>query len=73
MRTDWFVNARFGMFIHFGLYAMAARHEWVKKYEKIPDTKYDLYFKNFDPDLFDEDKIVEKLFGGICKRLLAGP
>ena len=51
--TSWLVHDRFGMFIHFGLYAMAARHEWVKKYEKIPDTKYDLYFKNFDPDLFD--------------------
>lgn len=28
--TAWFTHDRFGMFIHFGLYAMPARHEWVK-------------------------------------------
>jgi hypothetical protein len=30
--TKWFVHDRFGMFIHWGLYALPARHEWVKKY-----------------------------------------
>ena len=51
--TAWFTHDRFGMFIHFGLYAMPARHEWVKTNEKIPEEKYDKYFKYFDPDLFD--------------------
>jgi len=51
--TEWFVNDRFGMFIHFGLYSMAARHEWIKSYECITEEKYDLYFKYFNPDLFD--------------------
>lgn len=51
--TDWFVHDRFGMFIHFGLYAMPARHEWIKKREAIPDEKYDRYFEHFNPDLFD--------------------
>lgn len=51
--TVWFRHDRFGMFIHFGLYAMAARHEWVKTRECIPEEHYDLYFKHFDPDLFD--------------------
>lgn len=51
--TSWFVRDRFGMFIHFGLYSMPARHEWIKTREAIPDEKYDLYFKHFDPDLFD--------------------
>lgn len=51
--TSWFVHDRFGMFIHFGLYAMPARHEWIKTFEKIPEEKYDKYFKYFDPDLFD--------------------
>ena len=41
------------MFIHFGLYAMPARHEWIKTTEKITEEKYDLYFKHFNPDLFD--------------------
>ena len=51
--TEWLVHDRLGMFIHFGLYAMPARHEWIKKREAIPDEKYDQYFKYFNPDLFD--------------------
>ena len=51
--TDWFVHDRFGMFIHWGLYALPARHEWIKTREFIPEEKYDLYFKHFDPDLYD--------------------
>ncbi len=51
--TSWFVQDRFGMFIHFGLYAMPARSEWVKSLEKMEEDKYELYFKHFNPDLFD--------------------
>ena len=51
--TDWFVHDRFGMFIHFGLYAMPARHEWVMKRECIPTEVYENYFKHFNPDMFD--------------------
>lgn len=51
--TVWFSHDRFGMFIHWGLYSMPARHEWVKMHERIPEEKYDKYFRHFDPDLFD--------------------
>ncbi|MBQ8973315.1 MAG: alpha-L-fucosidase [Clostridia bacterium] len=51
--TDWFRHDRFGMFIHWGLYSMPARHEWVKNKECIPEAKYDQYFKYFNPDLYD--------------------
>jgi alpha-L-fucosidase len=51
IKTEWFVHDRFGMFIHFGLYALAARHEWVKSREKITDADYQKYFDHFDPDL----------------------
>ena len=51
--TSWFVHDRFGMTIHWGLYSMPARHEWVKCNEKMSDEKYDVYFKHFDPDLYD--------------------
>ncbi|HLH58540.1 MAG TPA: alpha-L-fucosidase [Streptosporangiaceae bacterium] len=50
---EWFLRARFGLFIHWGLYALPARHEWVKNRERIPDEDYDRYFRHFDPDLFD--------------------
>jgi len=55
-RMAWWVHDRFGMFIHFGLYAMPARHEWVKKNEKIEDKDYEKYFREFNPDLFDAKK-----------------
>lgn len=51
--TTWFVHDRFGLFIHFGLYALAARHEWVKSRERIGDADYQRYFDHFDPDLYD--------------------
>ena len=52
-RLAWWQHDRFGMFIHFGLYAMPARHEWIKRWEKLDDKHYDRYFERFDPDLFD--------------------
>ena len=51
--TDWFVHDRFGMFIHWGLYALPARHEWVKHQEEMSDEQYDAYFRHFDPDLYE--------------------
>ncbi len=52
-RMRWWTEARFGMFIHWGTYAMAARHEWVKNYERMTDKEYQKYFELFNPDLYD--------------------
>jgi alpha-L-fucosidase len=49
----WFTHDRFGMFIHFGLYAMGARGEWLKNHEEMTTETYDRYFELFDPDLHD--------------------
>ncbi len=51
--TEWFIRDRFGLFIHWGTYALAARHEWVKQRESIRDEDYDRYLAHFDPDLYD--------------------
>ena len=51
--TEWFVHDRFGMFIPWGLYALPARHEWIKNIEKITEEKYQKYFEYFDPDMYD--------------------
>ena len=51
--TRWFVHDRFGMFIHWGLYSLPARHEWIRNIEKIPNEAYEIYFEMFNPDLFD--------------------
>lgn len=54
--SSWFVQDRFGMFIHWGLYSMPARHEWVRCNEQISNEEYDKkYFKRFDPDLYDPE------------------
>ena len=53
--TSWFVQDRFGLFIHWGIYAAAARHEWVKNREKISDEDYQKYFDHFDPDLYNPE------------------
>jgi alpha-L-fucosidase len=52
-RMKWWTEARFGMFIHWGLYALPARHEWVKSNERLTDEAYARYFTRFDPDLYD--------------------
>ncbi|MBR2428042.1 MAG: alpha-L-fucosidase [Lentisphaeria bacterium] len=51
--TSWFVHDRFGMFIHWGLYSMPARHEWIRNREEISDEDYEKYFKWFNPSFFN--------------------
>ncbi|MCE9615451.1 MAG: alpha-L-fucosidase [Lentisphaerae bacterium] len=51
--TSWFRDARFGMFIHWGTYSLAARHEWVRSKEQIPQEEYQKYFDHFYPDLYN--------------------
>jgi alpha-L-fucosidase len=42
------------MFIHWGLYALPSRHEWVQSYEKIaPNDYYERYFTRFNPHKYD--------------------
>jgi len=53
LRMKWWTDSRFGMFIHWGLYALPARHEWVKNRERMTDGQYQKYFENFNPDLYD--------------------
>ncbi|MCL2351759.1 MAG: alpha-L-fucosidase [Firmicutes bacterium] len=52
-KTDWFEHDRFGMFIHWGIYAIPARGEWVKSNERITDEAYQKYFDEFDPEDYD--------------------
>jgi alpha-L-fucosidase len=55
-RMEWWTDGRFGMFIHWGLYSLAARHEWVKHNEHMTNEQYQKYFDQFNPDLFDPVK-----------------
>ena len=62
-RMDWWREARFGMFIHWGLYAVPAgewkgadRHgEWIRNNAQIPVDEYDKFRAQFNPMKFDAD------------------
>lgn len=58
-RMSWYRDARFGMFIHWGLYAIPARGEWVRSYERIPREEYRKYFDEFNPADYDVTKWVQ--------------
>ncbi len=48
-RLKWWHEARFGMFIHWGLYSVLGRHEWVMENEGIPVAEYEQLAKQFKP------------------------
>lgn len=70
-RMKWFRDARFGMFIHWGLYSQLAgewrdRHvtggaEWIQKYLEIPSSQYSPLAKTFDAPAFNADAWVKAI------------
>jgi alpha-L-fucosidase len=48
-RMKWWHEAKFGMFIHWGLYSVIGQHEWAKEYEGIPIPQYEILAKHFHP------------------------
>ncbi|WP_158968609.1 alpha-L-fucosidase [Paraglaciecola sp. L3A3] len=56
---DWFTAAKFGMFIHYGLYSLLGRGEWVQIKEKIPVLEYEKLKDRFTAENFDADFITD--------------
>lgn len=48
-RTKWFMESRFGMFIHWGLYSIPACGEWMMSEKEMTQEEYGQYFDLFDP------------------------
>ncbi|BCW99379.1 MAG: hypothetical protein KatS3mg024_2206 [Armatimonadota bacterium] len=48
-RLEWFRAARFGMFVHWGLYSQIGRHEWAMNRERIPLEEYEKLADTFRP------------------------
>jgi alpha-L-fucosidase len=48
-RMRWWHEAKFGMFIHWGLYSVRGRHEWVMENEAIPVAEYEELARRFNP------------------------
>jgi alpha-L-fucosidase len=55
----WFADARYGLFLHFGLYSILGRGEWVMFQEAIPVAEYEKLVDQFHPDRFDADFITD--------------
>src|SRR6476469_417934 len=55
-RMAWWRKARFGMFIHWGIYAVPADGEWYMTNHRVPRDKYAQYARQFDPVKFDADR-----------------
>jgi len=58
-RLKWWREARFGMFIHWGIYSQLGRGEWVQFNEKIPGREYEKLAATFNPAKFDADQWVK--------------
>lgn len=53
----WFKQARYGLFLHYGLYSLLGRHEWVQLHETIPVSEYAKLANDFSAKGFDADAI----------------
>ena len=66
---EWFKQAKYGMFLHWGLYALPAGEskgqrmpeigEWIQAYFRIPNSEYSALASAFNPILFDADEWVQ--------------
>ncbi len=54
-RIEWWRDAKFGLFIHWGVYSIPGRGEWVQWDEQIPVGEYAKLADQFHPDKFDPD------------------
>lgn len=58
LAIEWFKAARFGMFIHWGIYSLLEDGEWVMYRRQIPVAEYEKLAAKFNPVKFDADEWV---------------
>jgi len=56
---QWFLDSRFGMFIHWGLYSLIGRGEWVMHNESIPVAEYEKLVGQFNPVRYNAEEWVQ--------------
>lgn len=57
MNADWFAESRYGLFIHYGLYSLLGRAEWVWNREEIPRDEYVSLMHRFTAEKFDANAL----------------
>ncbi len=60
----WFQEARFGLFVHWGIYSQLADGEWVMNNRQIPAADYERVAASFNPVRFDADAWVRLVKAG---------
>jgi alpha-L-fucosidase len=55
----WWREARYGLFIHWGIYAAPAHGEWYMNKSKVPVAEYEKYAKSFYPWKFNAEEWVK--------------
>jgi len=58
-RLDWWRKAKFGMFVHWGVYSIPGRGEWVMYQERIPKDEYRKFADKFRPDRYNPEEWVK--------------
>lgn len=64
---EWFKQAKFGLFMHYGVYSILGRGEWVQLREAIPVKEYEKLKSQFTADKFDADRICAMAAGAGMK------
>jgi alpha-L-fucosidase len=54
---QWFKHAKYGLFLHYGLYSITGSHEWAQLFDKIPVDEYAKLMQSFTAEKFDADYI----------------
>ncbi len=70
MRREWFDQARFGMFIHWGLYSILGRGEWVRYIERTPSSEYEKLALKFNAENYRPEELVSLAQGAGMKYMV---
>ncbi len=65
-----FTGMRYGMFVHYGLFSMLGRGEWVMNREQIPPAEIEALSEQFAPDAFDADALCRLAVDGGMKYII---
>lgn len=65
--AKWFKEAKYGLFVHYGIYSLMAAGEWVLYSKKVPLKEYNKLAERFTADKFDVDQITDLALEGGMK------
>lgn len=67
---EWFKEVKFGMFIHWGVYALLGKGEWIRTVDQIPEEEYQKLPPKFNPTKFDPNEWADLAKQAGCKYMV---